>query len=92
MIKQLRVSSTTPVPDLAGSITNNLKTLKHIEARAIGASANSQLVKAIAASTNHLKEEDKTINVHINFDTVMHDGREKTVMVFSLVLKDIKEV
>ena len=90
MIKQLRVSSSTSVPDLSGSITNNLKTYGEIEARSIGASSTNQLVKAVASSTGHLKEEDKSIDIHIGFDLTNHDGREKTVMVFRLKLKDLE--
>ena len=88
MPKQLRVSSSTPVPDLAGSITNNIKNHKEIEARAIGAGAVSQLVKAIAVSSQHVLEDNDSIYVRIYFDTIIQDGRDKTVMVFKLKLSD----
>lgn len=84
MNKQLRVSSTTSVPDLAGSITNTLKNIKNIEVRSIGASATNQAVKAIAVSTGHLEEESCCLNLKIGFDNIIHDGREKTVIVFYL--------
>lgn len=90
-VKVIKVSASTPVTSLTGSILNVLRTGKEtVELRAIGAGATSQMYKALAKTNSAVAVRGISLFVKPGFDTVYEevDGeqKEKTVVVARIVL------
>lgn len=85
--KEIKVSSKSPVPQLAGSIIHSVEDRDEIELRAVGASAVNQMYKAMASARGTLASKGKDLYFKPGFDTIQEDGCEKTVMIAHIVIK-----
>lgn len=79
--KKIKVSSKSPVPQLAGSIVISVENGEDVELRAIGASAVNQMYKAIASARGTLASKGKDLSIKPGFDEIKEDDVEKTVMI-----------
>lgn len=87
MKKVINVGRSTPVPQLAGSIVWSLEEYNNvIEVRAMGASAVSQAVKALAVARGMLASQGTDLLVRPSFDTINDHDTDKTVIVLTVVL------
>lgn len=88
MKKQIHVSSKTAVPQLAASIIHSTEEFTDVEVRAIGAGAVSQAYKACAVARGIIGSKGRELLIRPGFDMITdkEDGKEKTVMVFVLVI------
>jgi len=87
MKKIIKVSSKSPVPQLAGSIIISVENGDDVELRAVGASAVNQMFKAIASARGTLASKGKDLYIKPGFDSIVEDDAEKTVMVAHLVVQ-----
>lgn len=83
----LKVAGNTNVKSLAGSISAILKgnasvPPKFVELLAIGASSNSQAIKAVAVSSGHMAVYGSTVKMRVGFIVKEIEGEERTVMRF----------
>lgn len=85
-INELKVSSNSNVKSVAGSITKSFEDGKHVHVNAIGASAISQTVKAIALARGWLATKGYEVYCAPGFFTTEINGEEKTAIKF--ILKD----
>ena len=91
MKKVISVGKSTPVPQLAGSIVWSLEeNHKIVEIRAMGASAVSQAVKALAVARGMLASQGIDLLVRPSFDTIDDNGIDKTVIVMTIVIGGVK--
>ena len=84
--KKIKVSSKSPVPQLAGSIVKSVESGDNVEIRAVGASAVNQMYKAVASARGTLAAKGKDLLIKPGFDETTDDGVEKTVMIARLVV------
>lgn len=86
-LKQIRVSSKSPVPQLAGSIIKSVEDGFDIEIRAVGASAVNQMYKSIAVARGTLAVKGKDLLIRPGFSTSEGEKEDsKTVMVAYIVI------
>lgn len=91
--KIIRVSSRSPVPQLAGSIIISIEEGSDVELRACGASAVSQMYKGIAAARGTLSSKGKDLFIKPGFGEVIDknevtgEEEKKTIMLAILVVK-----
>ena len=83
--KVIKVSSTSPVPQLSGSIVVSVEEGFNVEVRAVGASAVNQMYKAIASARGILATKGKDLFIKPGFDEINENGVERTVMVAHIV-------
>lgn len=82
----MKVSASTPVASLAGSIVKSVEEGKNVELHACGASAISQAVKASARSRGILAARAKDLYIAPGFtDFEDEAGEKRTMMVFKIV-------
>lgn len=90
-VKVIKVSASTPVSSLTGSILTVLNTGKDtVELRAIGAGATSQMYKALAKASGAVAVRGISLFIRPGFDSIYEEvngeSKEKTVMVARIVL------
>lgn len=90
--KVIKVSSTTSVSALTGSILNALKEdSRSIELRAMGAGALNQMYKSLAKANIAIAVKGLDLYIRPGFDTVIEekDGEklEKTVLIARIVIR-----
>lgn len=87
--KLIKVSSTTSVPQLSGSIVHSVDedSNVNVELRAIGASAVNQMYKGIASARGILAQRGKDLYIIPGFDTVTEGEQSKTALIARLVIK-----
>ena len=91
MKKIISVGKSTPVPQLAGSIVWSLEeNHKVVEVRAMGASAVSQAIKALAVARGMVASQGIDLLVRPSFDTIDDNGVDKTVIVLTVITGGIK--
>lgn len=79
--KKIKVSSKSPVPQLAGSIVISVENGEDVELRAIGASAVNQMYKAAASARGTLASKGKDLCIVPGFSEIKEGDIEKTVMI-----------
>ena len=91
-VKVIKVSTTTSVQSLTGSILNALKEChkEQVELRAMGAGAISQMYKALAKVNSIIAVRALSLYIRPGFDTIYEEvngeKKEKTVLVARLFL------
>lgn len=85
--KVIKVSSSSPVPQLSGSIVVSVEEGFDVEVRAVGASAVNQMYKAIASARGILATKGKDLFIKPGFDEIKENGVERTVMVAYIIFK-----
>ena len=90
-VKVIRVSSTTSVTALTGSILNALKDSNSVELRAMGAGALNQMYKSLAKANIAISAKGLILFIRPGFDTVFEEKNgeklEKTVLIARIVLR-----
>ena len=87
-IKQLMVSGSSPVRELAGSIAKSYESgNNNIELRAIGASSVNQMYKALATARSIFAQKGLDLLVKPGYDEAEIKGEKKTVMIARIVIK-----
>lgn len=84
--KIIKVSSSSSVPQLSGSIVISIEEGQSVEVRAVGAGAVNQMYKAIASARGVLATKGKDLYIKPGFDEIVEDGKTRTVMVAYLVV------
>ncbi len=87
-VKRLKVSGSSPVRELAGSIVKCYDSgEKNIELRAIGASSVNQMYKALSTARSIFAQKGLDLTIKPGYDEVEIDGQKKTVMIAKIVLQ-----
>lgn len=87
-VKKLKVSGSSPVRELAGSIVKCYDSgEKNIELRAIGASSVNQMYKALSTARSIFAQKGLDLTIKPGYDEVEIDGQKKTVMIAKIVLQ-----
>ena len=87
-VKQLLVSGSSPVRELAGSIIKSYDSGdRNIELRAIGASSVNQACKAMASARAIFAQKGLDVSFRPGYGEVEINGNKRTVMVFRLNIK-----
>lgn len=87
-IKQLRVSGSSPVRELAGSIVKCYDSGdRNIELRAIGASSVNQMYKALATARGIFAQKGLDLTVKPGYDEVEIKGEKRTVVTGKVVIQ-----
>lgn len=87
-MKQLLVSSKSPVRETAGSIVKSYSSGSHdIELRAIGASSVNQMYKAVATARSIFAQKGLDLSLKPGYDEVQINGEKRTVMIARLVIQ-----
>lgn len=81
----IKVSSTSPVPQTAGSIVISAREGKDIELRAMGAGAVNQMYKAIASARGTLAPKGYNLYIIPGFADIEEEGTTKTVVTAKIV-------
>lgn len=88
--KKIRVSSKSPVLNLAGSIVSCIENEEEIELRAVGAGAVNQMYKATAVARGILASKGKDLFIKPGFSETDNPGEspeeKKTVMIAKIVI------
>lgn len=88
--KVIKVSASTPVASLSGSILSVLKSGEKVELRAMGAGAISQMYKATAKARTAMATLGRDLLIRPGFDTIVEEEngekKEKTVLLAHIVL------
>lgn len=84
--KSIKVSSTSSVPQLSGSIVISIEEGCAVEVRAVGAGAVNQMYKAIASARGVLATKGKDLYIKPGFDETVENDCTRTVMVAYLVI------
>lgn len=86
--KQLMVSGSSPVRELAGSVVKCYDSgERDIELRAIGASSVNQAVKALATARSIFAQKGLDLLIKPGYDEVEIKGEKRTVMLFRIVVQ-----
>lgn len=87
--KLIKVSSTTSVPQLSGSIVHSIDEDRNlpVELRAIGASAVNQMYKGIASARGILAQRGLDLSIIPGFETITEGENSKTALIAKLVIK-----
>lgn len=85
--KTIKVSSTTSVPQLSGSIVVSIEENYEVEVRAVGAGAVNQMFKAIASARGVLATKGKDLYIKPGFDEINEPDGTRTVMVAYLIVQ-----
>ena len=87
-IKQMKVSGSSPVRELAGSVVKCYDSGdEEVELRAIGASAVNQAVKALATARSIFAQKGLDLYIRPGYDEVEIKGDKRTVIVLRTTLK-----
>jgi len=85
--KQLMVSGSSPVRELAGSVVKCYDSgEKNIELRAIGASSVNQMYKALATARSIFAQKGLDLTIKPGYDEVEIKGEKRTVMIAKVVI------
>lgn len=84
-VKIIKVSSVTSVPQLAGSICICISEGHDVELRAVGASAVSQMYKAITVARGSLAQKGKDLYIRPGFSETKEADKKSTVMTARIV-------
>lgn len=84
--KIIKVSSSSSVPQLSGSIVISIEENQTVEVRAVGAGAVNQMYKAIASARGVLATKGKDLLIKPGFDETTENDKTRTVMVAKLVV------
>lgn len=91
MIKQqkkvIKVSSSTSVPQLSGSIVASIEEGFDVEVRAVGAGAVNQMYKSLASARGILASKGKDLFIKPGFSESVEGENTRTVMVAYIVLQ-----
>ena len=85
--KIIKVSSTSSVPQLSGSIVISIEENCDVEVRAVGAGAVNQMYKAVASARGVLAAKGKDLYIKPGFDEISEKDSVRTVMVAYLIVK-----
>lgn len=86
-LKSIKVSGASPTKETAGSILKAYESgHRNIELRAIGASAVSQMFKAMATASSLFAQKGLSLTFRAGYDTVIINGNDKTVLVAKLIV------
>jgi stage V sporulation protein S len=77
----LRVAKATPVPDLAGAISNAVYDGKHVSLRFVGAAAGMQALKAVAVARGFVASRAIDLTVKPGFIEVEMPDKKVTGMI-----------
>jgi stage V sporulation protein S len=87
-IKQMKVSGSSPVRELAGSVVKCYDSGDvEVELRAIGASAVNQAVKALATARSIFAQKGLDLYIRPGYDEVEIKGDKRTVIVLRTTVK-----
>lgn len=87
-IKQLMVSGSSPVRELAGSVIKCYDSgEKNIELRAIGASSVNQMYKALATARSLFAQRGLDLTIKPGYDEVVINDEKRTVMIARVVIQ-----
>ena len=81
-VRILRVSAQSRTSSLAGAIAGIVRETGRVKARAIGAGAVNQAVKAIAIARGYLLLDGINVVALLSFDDLNLDGNERTAILF----------
>ncbi len=81
-VRILRVSAQSRTSSLAGAIAGIVREKGRVKARAIGAGAVNQAVKAIAIARGYLLLDGINVVALLSFDDLNLDGNERTAILF----------
>lgn len=91
MIKQqkkvIKVSSSTSVPQLSGSIVASIEEGFDVEVRAVGAGAVNQMYKSLASARGILASKGKDLFIKPGFSESVEGENTRTVMVAYIILQ-----
>lgn len=86
--KQLMVSGSSPVRELAGSIVKCYESgERNIELRAIGASSVNQMYKAVATASSIFAQKGLVLLIRAGYDEVEINKEKRTVMIAKIVVQ-----
>lgn len=86
--KQLMVSGSSPVRELAGSVVKCYDSgIRNIELRAIGAGSVNQMYKAVATARSIFAQKGLDLFIKPGYDEVEIKGGKRTVMVARIVVQ-----
>lgn len=85
--KVIKVSSSTSVPQLSGSIVASIEGGFSVEVRAVGASAVNQMYKSLASARGIIASKGKDLYIKPGFDEAKEGDNVRTVMVAYVVIK-----
>lgn len=86
--KQLMVSGSSPVRELAGSVVKCYDSgEKNIELRAIGASSVNQMFKGLATARSIFAQKGLDLLIKPGYDEVEIKGEKRTVMIARIEVK-----
>lgn len=85
--KIIKVSSTSSVPQLSGSIVISIEENCDVEVRAVGAGAVNQMFKAVASARGILAAKGKDLYIKPGFDEISENNSVRTVMVAYLIVQ-----
>ena len=85
--KIIKVSSTSSVPQLSGSVVISIEEGNDVEVRAVGAGAVNQMYKAIASARGVLAAKGKDLYIKPGFDEIKENEKTRTVMVAYIVIQ-----
>lgn len=85
--KQLKIKGSSPVRETAGSIIRCYDDGYELELRAIGASAVSQMYKAMATARSLFAQRGLDLSFRPGYDVIQIKGEERTVLVARLVVE-----
>ncbi len=85
--KIIKVSSTSSVPQLSGSIVISIEENCDVEVRAVGAGAVNQMFKAVASARGILAAKGKDLYIKPGFDEISENNNVRTVMVAYLIVQ-----
>lgn len=85
--KQLKVSGSSPVKELAGSIVKCYEDgSKDIELRAIGASSVNQMYKALATARSIFAQKGLDLTIRPGYGEAEIKGEKRTVMLARVIV------
>lgn len=85
--KVIKVSSTSSVPQLSGSIVISIEEGNNVEVRAVGAGAVNQMYKALASARGVLAAKGKDLYIKPGFDEIKEEDSIRTVMVAYIIIQ-----
>lgn len=85
--KVIKVSSSTSVPQLSGSIVASIEEGFDVEVRAVGAGAVNQMYKSLASARGILASKGKDLFIKPGFSESIEGENTRTVMVAYIVLQ-----
>lgn len=82
----LKVAGKSSVSSVAGSIVKSLEDGKRVELHGIGASAISQITKAVASASGIMATKGSELLIKIGFSSTIIEDKEMTMMIFKVII------